>query len=155
LAKAIWFLCLIILIAWATLAIYYTNLPWAGVRLAMAIAFAAFAVWAIWLSGPRRRRMSAVLLALYVGLIAWWMLIPPSHHRPWRPGVAVMPRAFIDGDHVRITGVRDFNYRTRDDVTVRYEEREARCCGMLCAAEVLSGAQTAFLTALMASTSSP
>ena len=35
-----------------------------------------------------------------------------------------MPRAFIDGDRVRITGVRNFEYRTRNDFTVRYEERE-------------------------------
>ena len=121
---AIWFLCQVILIAWATLAIYYSNLPWAALRLPMAIAFAAFAIWAIWLSGRRRRRMSAVLVALYLGVIAWWIFIPPSHDRPWRPEVGVMPRAFIDGDRVRITGVRNFTYRTRDDFTVRYEERE-------------------------------
>ena len=35
-----------------------------------------------------------------------------------------MPRAFIDGDRVRITGFRNFDYRSRDDFTVRYEERE-------------------------------
>ena len=35
-----------------------------------------------------------------------------------------MPRAFIDGDRVRITGVRNFDYRSRNDFTVRYEERE-------------------------------
>ena len=35
-----------------------------------------------------------------------------------------MPRATIDGDRVRITGVRNFDYRSRDDFTVRYEERE-------------------------------
>jgi hypothetical protein len=32
-------------IAWATLAIYYSNLPWAGMRLALAAAFAAFTIW--------------------------------------------------------------------------------------------------------------
>jgi hypothetical protein len=112
-----------VLIAWATLAIYYSNLPWAGLRLALAIAFAAFAVWAIWLS--HRRRMSvALLIVLYLGVVAWWISIPPSQDRPWRPEVAVMPRAFIDGDRVRLTGVRNFEYRTRDDFTVHYEERE-------------------------------
>ena len=35
-----------------------------------------------------------------------------------------MPRATIDDDRVRITGVRNFDYRSRDDFTVRYEERE-------------------------------
>jgi hypothetical protein len=35
-----------------------------------------------------------------------------------------MPRAIIDGDRVRIIGVRNFDYRSSDDFTVRYEERE-------------------------------
>ena len=37
-----------------------------------------------------------------------------------------MPRAVIDGDRVHITGVRDFDYRSRDDFTVHYEEREVQ-----------------------------
>ena len=118
----IWFLCQVALIAWATLAIYYSNLPWAGMRLGLAGAFAAFAIWALWLS--RQRRMSVAFIVLYLGVVAWWIAIPPSHDREWRPEVAVMPRAVIDGDRVRITGVRNFDYRTRNDFTVRYEERE-------------------------------
>ena len=35
-----------------------------------------------------------------------------------------MPRAVINGDRVHLTGVRNFDYRTRNDFTVRYEERE-------------------------------
>src|SRR5271154_2469030 len=35
-----------------------------------------------------------------------------------------MPRAVIDGDRVHLTGVRNFDYRARNDFTVRYEERE-------------------------------
>jgi hypothetical protein len=116
------FLCRVVLVTWAVLAIHYSNLPWAGLRTMLAAAFAAFAIWALWLS--RQRRMSVVFLVMFFGVVAWWIAIPPSHNRHWRPEVAVMPRAVIDGDHVRLAGVRNFDYRSRNDFTVRYEERE-------------------------------
>jgi Domain of unknown function (DUF4105) len=122
LIAVIWFLCRGALVTWGTLAIYYSNLPWAGMRLALAAAFAAFTICAIWFS--RQRRMSVIAIVLFLGVAVWWITIRPSHDRHWRPEVAVMPRAFIDGHRVRLTGVRNFDYRTRDDFTVRYEERE-------------------------------
>jgi len=121
LTRGLWFLFQVLLVAWATLAIYYSNLPWAGLRIVLAGAFAAFAFWALWLS--RQRRMSALFIVLFLGVVAWWISISPSHDREWRPEVAVMPRAFIDGDRVRITGVRNFDYRSRNDFDVHYEER--------------------------------
>ena len=124
LIAGIWFLFQTLLVVWATLAICYSNLPWSGLRLGLAAAFAAFALWALGLS--RQRRMSAAFAVLFLGVVAWWISIAPSHNRPWRPEVAVMPRAVIDGDRVRITGVRNFDYRSRNDFTVRYEEREVR-----------------------------
>jgi len=121
LTRGLWFLFQVLLVAWATLAIYYSNLPWAGLRIVLAGAFAAFAFWALWLS--RQRRMSALFIVLFLGVVAWWISISPSPDREWRPEVAVMPRAFIDGDRVRITGVRNFDYRSRNDFDVHYEER--------------------------------
>ncbi len=112
----------ILVITWTTLAIYFSNLQWPALRLGLAVAFAVFAIWAFWLS--RRRRMPAVAIAVVLGVVGWWLTIAPSGDRRWRPEVAVMPRAFIDGDHVRITGVRDFDYRSRNDFTARYERRE-------------------------------
>ena len=122
LIAAIWFLCRIAIIAWAALAIYYSNLPSAELRLGLAVIFPAFIIWALWLS--RQRSMSAIAIVLLLLVAAWWIAIPPSHDRNWRPEVAVMPRAIIDGDRVRLTGVRNFDYRTRNDFTVHYEERE-------------------------------
>src|SRR5262245_41745821 len=116
------FLGRLLLITWATLAIYYSNLPWAWSRLALAVAFAGFSLWALWLT--RRPRMGRVFLGLFAAVVVWEVSIPPSHDRPWRPEVAVLPRAVIDGDRVRLTGVRDFDYRSADDFTVRYIERE-------------------------------
>src|SRR5262245_57011784 len=116
------FLGRLLLVTWATLAIYYSNLPWAWSRLALAIAFAGFSLWALWLT--RRPRMRWVFLGLFAAVVVWEISIPPSHDRPWRPEVAVLPRAVVDGDRVRLTGVRDFDYRSVDDFTVRYIERE-------------------------------
>ena len=112
----------IVVLIWTTLAIYYSNLPWPALRSAMALVFAAFAIWAFWLS--RRRYMPWVAFVLVLAVVAWWITIAPSHNRNWRPEVAVLPRAFVDGDHVRITGVRNFDYRSRNDFTAHHEERE-------------------------------
>jgi hypothetical protein len=108
-----------LLIAWSTLAIYYSNLPWAWARIASAVVFAVFAVWALWLS--RRVRL---FTGVFAAVAVWWICIPPSQDRPWRPEVAVLPKAVISGDHVLLTGFRNFTYRTRYDFDSHYEERE-------------------------------
>ncbi|MFZ3239086.1 MAG: DUF4105 domain-containing protein [Pseudolabrys sp.] len=123
-AKAIWMLCQVLLITWCALAIYYSNLPWSGLRLGAAVCFAAVAIWVVWIS--RLTRKSLIFFALCLGVIVWWILIPPSHDRPWRPDVAIMPRVVVDGDRVRITGVRDFDYRSVNDFNVHYEDREVQ-----------------------------
>jgi hypothetical protein len=81
----------VIVITWTTLAIYFSNLPWPALRLGLSVAFAAFAIWAFWVS--RQRRMPAVAIALVLGVVAWWLTITPSGDQNWRPEVAVMPRA--------------------------------------------------------------
>jgi hypothetical protein len=118
------FLARVVLIAWASLAIFYSNLPWPGLRLALGLAFLVFATWAVWFS--RRRRPRLAVGVLFAGVVVWWMTIQPSGDRNWRPDVAVMPRASIDGDAVRLTGVRDFEYRSVSDFTPQYEQREVR-----------------------------
>src|SRR5262245_26061324 len=139
----------LLLVTWATLVIYFSNLPWAWLRLVLAVAFAAFSIWALWLTCTSRLperisadnnarespstaptnwvsrgRMTLVFAALFLCVLVWFILIPASHERTWRSEVGVMPRVIIDGDRVRFTGYRNFDYRSRDDFTVRYEERE-------------------------------
>lgn len=109
-------------LAWGTLSLYFSDLLPHPLRWIFAFSFAALGIWALWIS-PRRTTLlifaaaSAVVLALWFGL-------RPSHDRDWRADVAVMPRAIIDGDRVRITGVRNFQYRQLDDFTPQYENRE-------------------------------
>ena len=44
LITALWSLCRVVLITWTTFAVYYSNLPWPAARLALAVAFAMFAI---------------------------------------------------------------------------------------------------------------
>lgn len=119
--RGLWFVLRLLVVLWATLVIYYSNLPSYWGRAALAVAFFAFSIWAIWLTS--RPRMGWVFIALFLGVCGWYMSILPSNDRNWRPEVAVMPRAIIDGDTVKLTGFRNFEYRSRDDFTPRYEER--------------------------------
>ncbi|HEX7859976.1 MAG TPA: DUF4105 domain-containing protein [Verrucomicrobiae bacterium] len=57
-------------------------------------------------------------------VLAWFLTLRPSHTRNWKPEVAVLPSIQIEGDRARITGYRDFNYRSRDGFDARYQERE-------------------------------
>jgi hypothetical protein len=111
-----------LLIAWSALAIYYSNLPWAWVRVVLAVAFAGFAAWALWVRPSARLRWA--FAGAFAVIAVWWVCIPPSDDRPWRRDVAVLPRAVIEGDRVQLTGFRNFTYRSEDDFDPRYEQRE-------------------------------
>lgn len=115
------FLCTLGLITWGSLAIYFSNIPWASLRIIFAIVFAVFGIWSLWFNSNRYKIL--VFALIYGSLLLWWNTILPTHERNWRPEVAVMPRAIINGDEVRITGYRDFQYRSKDDFTINYKER--------------------------------
>lgn len=120
--KWAWIFFLAFLVTWAGLAIYFSNLPWKPLRVVLALAFMAFGVWALLAS--RNWRMRAIFAGLFLVVLAWWASIRPPTGRVWRPEVAIMPRAIIHSDHVQLLNCRNFNYRSTDDFTVRYENRD-------------------------------
>lgn len=122
LRATLWFLLRVGFVVWATLAIWFSDLPGAWLRIGLAAAFLAFSAWALWTR--RSAAKLAAFAAVYLVVLAAWSTIEPSHDREWRPEVAVMPRMAIDGDRVRISGVRNFDFRSRDDFEVRFEDRE-------------------------------
>jgi hypothetical protein len=64
-----------------------------------------------------------VLLGALALFLSWWLRQRPSLDRDWDPAVAVLPRAVHDDDVVTIENVRNFDYRSLDDFTPRYEKR--------------------------------
>ena len=67
-----------------------------------------------------------VLVGVTAVFLVWWFRQKPSHEREWDPSVAVLPRATIRDDVVTIENVRNFEYRSHDDFTPRYETRTVR-----------------------------
>jgi Domain of unknown function (DUF4105) len=120
--KGTWVLCQFLLIIWAGLAIYFSNLPWKPSRVILALGFVAFGFWALRVS--RNWRMHLIFAVLFLGILAWFASIQPTSNHVWRPEVAVMPRAIINGNHVLLLNCRNFDYRSTDDFIVRYEDRE-------------------------------
>src|SRR5205823_8685750 len=97
--------------AWAALAIYYSDLSSPSLRHALALAFPGGTVLGF-AALPRRGRTLLGFLIAFAVLLAWWLRIAPSNQRDWQPDVAVLPYATVDGEHVTLHNIRNFEYRT-------------------------------------------
>jgi hypothetical protein len=119
-----WALLCLILIAlavWATLAVYYSNLP-EGLRMPGAIAVALLFPGIFLMVHPARSAVAA-FCGVWLILLAWWLFIPPSNQRNWQPDVAVLPWAEISGNQVTIHNIRNCEYRSETDYTVRHYDK--------------------------------
>jgi hypothetical protein len=108
--------------AWAALAIYYCAPGPRALRGALAlgvlVASAALAL------AVRRRRLGVLAAAcLIAGVAAWWLAIPPAADRDWQPDVARLPWAEIRDDTIAVHNVRNNEYRSEREYSIRYEDR--------------------------------
>ena len=65
----------------------------------------------------------AVAATLLLPAAIWWGTRTPSNHRDWTPDNARVPTAHFRGDSVYVRNVRNAEYRTTADYTVRWENR--------------------------------
>jgi len=111
------------MLGWMALAIYFDfsllGPPW--LRAGLAVLVPVGAVVALWLVRPRRWALAGILGAFVVVLGAW-LAIPPSNDRDWQPDVKTLAFADIQGDRVIVRNVRNVEYRTETDYTVRLED---------------------------------
>ena len=108
--------------AWATLAIYYSNLSGGFLRPGLAGLFALATVSAFFFL-PKRGRTLAWFVPVFTVVVIWWMIIPASNTRNWQAEVARAPYATIEGDFITIHDIRNFNYRTETDFDAVYYDR--------------------------------
>jgi hypothetical protein len=65
-----------------------------------------------------------VFLAAIGGVVAWFLLTPASNERDWQPDVSLLPWAEVDGQRVTIHNIRNCDYRSETDYTLKYYDRE-------------------------------
>jgi hypothetical protein len=111
-------ICFLAMAGWAVLAILYSNLPTA-VRPLIAGIFAIGSLIAL-VGRYCNRRSRLGFLSAWTLVLVWWLLMPPSNSRNWQPDVALLPWADIQGSKVTIHNIRNCDYRSETDYTVRH-----------------------------------
>lgn len=103
---------------WSGLAAWFG--PWASWGAAAGLAAAG--AWACVALLRGRAIAPAVLVfgAAFAIFCFFWSRVEPSNDRTWQPDVARLAQATIDGDRVTLHNIRDFDYRSETDYTVRY-----------------------------------
>lgn len=120
-------LAAIILLAagWGALALWF-QLPGATpVRLLTILAWCLLGAGAVVASVRRRPRLALPVFVLALAaLAAWWGTLAPSHERVWADDVARLLHAEVQDERVVLHNVRNFEWRTPEDYTPRWETRE-------------------------------
>ena len=125
-AKAFWrvmgAMVLVPMWLWASIAIFYSNLPGENFRMFLAWGF-AITVAAAFVILPNRRHTTIGFLIAFAVIVFWFLLIPASNDRNWETPVEVLPDVSFEGDRVTISHVRNFDYTTSEDFETRYYDR--------------------------------
>jgi Domain of unknown function (DUF4105) len=107
---------------WCTLAIRFSGLPGEILPFAVAGIFAT-GVPLAFIFLPDRKRTAYAVFILCVGIIVAWLQIKPSHDRDWVASVAKLPSVTFEGDQAKVRNIRNFDYKTEKDFSVRYYDK--------------------------------
>lgn len=119
--SCLFWLALILGVLWAFGALWF-DFPAQSWKHVVAIVFLLAAVAAPFVVRPSRHPQLLIACAV-LAILGWWLTLQPKQERDWKPEVGTLAYAEINGDLVTIHNVRNFDYRSESDFTVRYETR--------------------------------
>lgn len=128
LGRALLALLLLLCAGWGALALFYAGPASAPLRYALVAGVClvlGLTLAAQWLPTWRAMRWWAVagFALLFAAQLYWYFNLQASNDREWRPEVAVLPFATIDGNFVTVHNIRNFEYHSEHDFTPAYYER--------------------------------
>ena len=110
--------------AWTAAALWF-RLPapdWVKAFACSLVALGALAAIVALFTAARWRALAAFALA-FAGVIFWWSTIRPPADGDWAPDVARQTVGTLDGDILKLSDVRDFDWKSDADFTERWSER--------------------------------
>jgi hypothetical protein len=121
-ARAALWLLLLVTVAWGSAALWIdgpSSRPLAG------MLAAGFVLVALALLGTLRPWWRGLVGygVLFGAVLGWWLSLAPGNDRDWQHDVEHPPTASIEGDRLTIHNLRNFDYRSADDYTPRWETR--------------------------------
>ncbi len=109
---------------WSAMALWFRLPAPDAVRMVAAgiAAIAAVATMIALFSRFRWRALAAFALA-FACVVAWWSTITPPADGDWAPDVARQTTGTVKGDILTLSDVRDFDWRSDNDYTEKWETR--------------------------------
>lgn len=110
--------------AWACAALWYQLPVAAPLKVGAMVLWGLFGLAAIVLVW--RGKAARPLLSYAIGfamLLGWWNTIQPSQNREWADDVARHLKPRVEGNVVTMENVRNFDWRSNTDYTVRWDTR--------------------------------
>ena len=109
--------------AWGALALWY-QAPGGQLRIGIVAIWAAFCVGVLVALWQGRAGLAFFGFAIAFGILGfWWRHIVPTNDRPWANDVAKITSGTIEDNRVTLHNVRNFDWRSNDDYTQRWETR--------------------------------
>lgn len=109
---------------WAAFALWFRLPGPEFVRGLAACLFGLFGLWAIFASFTSMRlRAYLAFLMSFGAVLVWWSTIKPPAEGDWSPDVSRQVTGTIEGDHLTLSNVRDFDWHSETDFTERWATR--------------------------------
>lgn len=112
-------------VAWGALALWFqvpVDMP--AIRASVAALWVVLTSLAL-IRGWRKRRWGGLVLVAiaFAVLLGWWSTLQPSNDRDWADDVAHTTTGTVQGNIVTLSHVRDFDWRSENHYTPKWETR--------------------------------